>query len=489
MTSTGNSEPVIVWFRSDLRLSDHRPFVAAAASGRPLIACYVLDEQGPTTQWALGGASRWWLHHSLAALAASLEALGGRLVLRRGPALHALSALITETDACAVHCGASAEPHGMQTEKQISVELASRGGGLISHRGALLFQPEAIRNRKGDPFQVFTPYWKTLLRAPDPGLPLACPRSPVFYPGNVRSEALEALQLIPRAPDWSKGFKGLWMPGEQGARACVEEFLANRLSRYRNARDLPHAEATSGLSAHLRFGEISPREVWHILHNHLLQNPSTSSDAEAFLRQLGWREFSYYLLHYQPELPVTPFRASFAAFPWRRDPAALESWQNGQTGYPIVDAGMRQLWQTGWMHNRVRMVVAPILVKHSLIPWQDGARWFWDTLVDADLANNSAGWQWVAGCGADAAPYFRIFNPILQGKKFDKTGAYVYRWVPELSGLPLKYVHEPWHASSEILDAAGVCLGRDYPLPIVDHADARARALTAYREMGKKIPS
>jgi deoxyribodipyrimidine photo-lyase len=483
LTLPDNTATEIVWFRSDLRLTDHRPLLVAAASGRPLVACYVLDEQGPADDWRPGGASSWWLHHSLAALAAGLEALGGRLILRRGPARQALNDLVAETGACTVHCSASAEPQGVELERALAADLEARSAELVCHPGALLFRHAAIHTKKGTPFQVFTPFWKTLLQLPDPGVPESAPQRPVFFQGEIDSAALGALQLLPHAPDWATGFKNVWVPGEQGAHACLEEFLDERLNRYKDARDFPNVAATSSLSAHLHFGEISPRQVWHMVRNLVAQSPSTSTDAQAFLRQLGWREFSCYLLRHWPTLPTVPFRADFAAFPWRQDPAALKCWQRGQTGYPIVDAGMRQLWQTGWMHNRVRMVVASFLVKHLLIPWQDGARWFWDTLVDADLANNSAGWQWVAGCGADAAPYFRIFNPVLQGKKFDTDGAYIYRWVPELSKLPARYVHDPWNAPAAVLEAAGIELGRDYPRPMVDHQTARARALAAYKAL------
>lgn len=482
-----NTAAEIVWFRSDLRLTDHQPLLAAAASNRSLVACYVLDEHGPTDEWRLGGASRWWLHHSLAALAAGLEALGGRLILRRGPARQALKNLVAETGASKVHCSASAEPQGVELEQALGTDLEAHAAELVCHPGTLLFPPAAIQTQQGTPFKVFTPFWKTLLQLPDPGVPLPAPQRPAFFQGEIKSEALSALQLLPRAPDWASEFKSFWVPGEQGAHACLEEFLDDRLMDYKNARDLPHVDATSSLSAHLRFGEVSPRQVWHMVRDQAAQFPATGSNAEAFLRQLGWREFSYSLLYHWPTLPTAPFRADFAAFPWRRDPTALKHWQRGQTGYPIVDAGMRQLWQTGWMHNRVRMVVASFLVKHLLIPWQDGARWFWDTLVDADLANNSSGWQWVAGCGADAAPYFRIFNPILQGKKFDPEGAYIYRWVPELANLPAKHVHEPWNAPAVVLDAAGIELGRDYPLPIVDHPVARGRALAAYDELRSSL--
>jgi deoxyribodipyrimidine photo-lyase len=470
----------IVWFRSDLRLTDHAPLLAACESGKPLIACYVFDESSP---WRLGGASRWWLHHSLAALAIELEALGGRLILRRGSARQVLNDLATETGATHVHCSTSPEPQEAALEESLRADLEARAIELTCHPGALLFSPDAIYTKKGNPFQVFTPFWNALLALPDPGAPLPAPEQAEFYKGEIHSESLQDFELLPRAPDWAIEFSESWTPGEPGAHSNLENFLDSFITGYRNRRDLPHANATSNLSAHLRFGEISPRQVWHAVREHMAQSPPARPGGEAFLRQLGWREFSYYLLHHWPTLPSEPFRSEYADFPWREDPLALECWQRGRTGYPIVDAGMRQLWRTGWMHNRIRMVAASFLVKHMLIPWQDGANWFWGTLVDADLANNSAGWQWVAGCGADAAPYFRIFNPMLQGKKFDPDGGYIRRWIPELSKLPARYIHEPWTAPADVLEAAGIELGQDYPKPIVDHHAARARALAAYSEL------
>ncbi len=476
-------DPEIVWFRYDLRLNDNEALLGAAESGKPLIACYVLDEQGANDDWQLGGASRWWLHHSLAALTTALEDLGGRLVLCRGPAAKALTSLAADTGATAVHCSASPEPRGAELEDALRDSLSDGGTELVCYSGRLLFPPDAVRTQAGEPYKVFTPFWKALLQLPDPGPPQNAPDKLEFYQGDLSSESLDDLALLPVKPDWAAEFDEVWTPGESGAQARLEEFVDDDLDRYKKQRDLPDVDATSKLSPHLRFGEVSPRQVWHAVRSHIASGSATQAAAEAYLRQLGWREFSYNLLHHWPTFPTEPFRDEFADFPWRDDDDALKRWQQGNTGYPIVDAGMRQLWRTGWMHNRVRMVVASFLVKHLLIPWQDGERWFWDTLVDADLANNSASWQWVAGCGADAAPYFRIFNPILQGRKFDPDGRYVRHWVPELNDLPAKYLHEPWAAPEEILDTAGVRLGRDYPQPIVDHPAARERALEAYKKL------
>ena len=477
-----DSRPVIIWFRDDLRLADNLAVAAAAATGQPLVACYVLDETGPNAQ-ALGGAARWWLHHSLAALAVHLEALGGALILRRGPAASAIASLVAETRATDIHVTASPEPGAAGLEQTLQKTLGDQGVTVHTHAGALLFPREALRTKSGRPFKVFTPFWKACLQLHDPGEPIEVPKRLRPHGGKLESEPLDSWGLKPRRPDWARGFVDLWMPGERGAHARLERFLEEGLERYPDLRDRPDLEGTSGLSPHLRFGELSPRQVWHVVRSVMAVRAPARTGGDAYLRQLGWREFSYYLLSHWPILPREPFRSEFADFPWRSDPDLLERWQQGLTGYPFVDAGMRQLWRTGWMHNRVRMVVASFLVKHLLIPWQHGAAWFWDTLVDADLANNSASWQWVAGSGADAAPYFRIFNPIIQGKKFDPEGNYVRRWVPELADLAVNDIHEPWNASVETLDEAGVRLDQDYPRPIVEHAAARARALEAYERM------
>ncbi len=473
------SPPVIVWFRRDLRLADNRALVAAVDSGRALVACYVLDDAYSNGSEA-GGASRWWLHHSLRALAAELDARGGRLVLRRGPAKAVIARLAKETRALEVHASAGAEPDSEALERTIRADLEADGVALHIHPGVLLFPREALRTKGGGPFKVFTPFWKACLQLPDPGRPIEVPRQLRAFAGDLDSERLEAWNLLPTRPNWAKGFNEVWEPGERGAHARLEAFLEEDLATYPDRRDRPDLDGTSVLSAHLHFGELSPRQLWHVVRSAMAAQPAARAGGDAYLRQLGWREFSYYLLSHWPTLPQDPFRPEFNYFPWRADADLLKRWQRGLTGYPFVDAGMRQLWRTGWMHNRVRMVAASFLVKHLLIPWQHGAAWFWDTLVDADLANNAASWQWVAGSGADAAPYFRIFNPIIQGKKFDPQGHYVRRWVPELANLPASHIHEPWNASAETLEDAGVALDREYPRPIVEHALARARALAAY---------
>lgn len=317
-------------------------------------------------------------------------------------------------------------------------------------------------------------------------MPLPVPPVMRFAQAELASDSLADWRLRPVQPDWAAGFDARWTPGESGAGRCLERFLAGDLARYAGERDRPDHDGTSTLSPYLHFGELSPRQVWHAVRQHAVHAAMPADRAEPFLRQLGWREFSYHLLHHWPDLPAAAFRPGFAAFPWQDNAALLRRWQQGRTGYPIVDAGMRQLWQTGWMHNRIRMIAASFLVKDLLIPWQRGEAWFWDTLVDADLANNAAGWQWVAGSGADAAPYFRIFNPVLQSRKFDPQGTYIRRWVPELAGLAARHIHEPWSASGAALAEAGIELGRDYPEPLVDHAAARRRALDAYASLPRQ---
>jgi len=463
--------PVLLWFRRDLRLSDHPALTAAVETGRPVIPVYLLDGEDPDeTSRRLGRAARWWLHGSLEALARDLEARGSRLILRRGPAAPALAALAAETGADVVfwtrHAGAD--------EKPLADALAGQGISARRLRGTLLFEPEEVRTKQGGPFRVFTPFWKHLQTLDPPARPLpvpACLPVPTFWP---TSEALGEWGLCPTRPDWAGGLREIWTPGEAFASARLAAFLEDRASGYAEGRDRLAAEATSRLSPHLRFGEISARAIWHAVR---ARPPHPG--AESFLREVAWREFCHHLLALAPDLADRPMQEAFARFPWRDDPDGLKAWRRGLTGYPAVDAGMRQLWATGWMHNRARMVVGSFLVKDLLIDWHAGERWFWDTLVDACPANNPAGWQWVAGCGADAAPYFRVFNPVLQGEKFDPDGAYVRAWVPELTKLPDRWLHCPWEAPAAVLRDAGVLLGETYPHPVVAHKAARERALAA----------
>ena len=474
--------PVIVWFRQDLRLSDNPALAAAAAAGRPVIPLYILDTES-AGRWAPGGASRWWLHHSLEALSRSLTERGLRLVLRRGAAGPVLERLIAETGARGVCWNRLYEPWAIRRDDAIRAALQAEGVAVESFNAALLFEPGNVLSGSGAPYRVFTPFWRACLAADPPAPPLP---EPVFGDAAaaarpVRSEPLDSSGLLPTAPDWAGGLRAAWQPGEATAQRLLQAFLANGLHGYAAHRDRPDLVSTSRLSPHLHFGEIGPRQIWHAVHALSAVGDGPADDGpRKFLAEIGWREFSYHLLHHFPDLPEAPLQPRFAGFQWEDNPAALRAWQRGRTGYPFVDAGMRQLWQTGWMHNRLRMVTASFLVKHLLIRWQAGAAWFWDTLVDADLANNNAGWQWVAGCGADAAPYFRIFSPIAQGEKFDPRGDYVRHYVPELAGLPDRWIHRPWEAPQEVLRAAGVRLGETYPHPLVDHATARRKALEAY---------
>jgi deoxyribodipyrimidine photo-lyase len=474
----------IVWFRQDLRLTDNPALSAAAAQGRVVpVFIWSPEEEGA---WTPGSASRWWLHQSLRSLAESLARLGSRLVLRRGSALPTLLELVRQTGAQAVYWNRRYEPAIVQRDATVKEQLRAAGLHVESYNASLLFEPWQIRNKQDRPFQVYTPFWNACRSfAPLPDKPLPAPLRLPAPDGlnDLPSLSLDALQLEPTI-DWAAAMRRYWQPGEEGATRRLEAFLAQPIDAYDTARDRPDLDGTSSLSPHLHFGEISPRTIWHRICP-VGRATEVRGGREVYLKELVWREFAYHLLYHFPHTTDQPLRSEYAAFPYRTDPAGLRAWQRGQTGYPMVDAGMRQLWQLGWMHNRVRMIVASFLVKHQLLPWQAGARWFWDTLVDADLASNTLGWQWVAGCGADAAPYFRIFNPVSQGEKFDPQGDYVRRWVPELARLPTKYLHKPWEAPACVLSDAGVRLGETYPAPIVDHATARERALAALATLSK----
>lgn len=471
--------PSIVWFRNDLRLADNPALAAAVRARGPVLCLYVLDEESPGVR-ALGGAARWWLAGSLRALDQSLREIGGRLVLRRGAAACVVPALAAAIGAGVVHWNRRYGAAGLKVDGAVAAALAKQGVGVETCQANLLFEPE------GKPPRVFTPFWRRMCAGLEPRQPLQTPRriEPV---SNIASDNLDDWRLEPGKPDWAGGLRATWTPGEGAARKRLKDFLT-QISGYASRRDRPDDDATSRLSPHLRFGEISLFQIWHAAKFAADGNARVARDVEKFLSELGWREFSYHLLHGFPDLARKSLQERFAAFPWVKDKKALRAWQQGHTGYPIVDAGMRQLWRTGWMHNRVRMVVASFLVKHLLVNWTEGERWFWDTLVDADPANNPASWQWVAGCGADAAPYFRIFNPVLQGETFDPDGRYVRTFVPELAELPDGFVHKPWTAPPLVLQSAGVALGKSYPSPIVNHAAARKRALEAFGKL-KEIQS
>ncbi len=477
---------IIHWFRHDLRLADNPALTAAAESGATIVPVYILDDEAnhPHTP---GAASRWWLDGSLRSLDASLRGKGSRLVLRRGSPITILMALAIETKCEAIHFARGYEPR----QRQIETDLrdACRNAGIEARRyaGTALFEPESIATKTGERYRVFTPFWKACLDRGAPVRSLPAPaelEAPAEWPA---SDPLASWKLLPTKPDWAGGMRESWQPGEAGANERLNAFLDGPSTNYANDRDRPDKQGTSRLSPHLHFGEISPRQCWNAARAKSTADPSREAGLASFVREVGWREFSIHLLYHWPHIVDRPFRDDFANFPWEDDEhkiaADLGAWQRGMTGYPIVDAGMRELWQTGWMHNRVRMIVASFLCKHLLIPWQHGADWFLDTLVDADLASNQASWQWVAGSGADAAPYFRVFNPILQGAKFDQNADYVRRYVPELARVPTAHIHAPWLAPPEILAAAGVVIGKTYPHPLVDPTEGRARALAAYARL------
>lgn len=449
----------LLWFRQDLRLRDNPALVAAVKRGQ-VIPIYVLDDE-TAGKWAMGGASRWWLHHSLTSLAKDFAVYGVPFLFRRGNAAEIIPQAVRDVGADAVMWNRCYEPTFIKRDKHLKNILKEVGAHVESFNASLLHEPWEIANKQGGYFKVFTPYWKHCLSLPAPMLPLPIPAlSPVQV--DVQSDRLEDWGLLPTKPDWAGGLRDTWQVGEAGAHARLQDFLHLGLPQYANGRDFPAQNFTSRLSPHLHFGEISPHQIWSAC------SQANTLNTAKFLAEIGWREFSYHLLYHFPQLPEEPFRAEFARFEWVEDDKLLLAWQRGQTGYPLVDAGMRELWHTGTMHNRVRMVVASFLTKHLRLHWSHGVRWFWDTLVDADLASNSASWQWVAGCGADAAPYFRIFNPFTQSEKFDANGDYMRCWIPELRHLSASDIHKPWQYAAR------------YVKPIVEHGAAREAALAAY---------
>lgn len=462
----------IVWFRQDLRLSDNPALCEAAAHGK-IVPVYILDEHSEGLR-RIGGASRWWLRHSLHALRESLPSLR----LLRGSPLELLSRLARDENAEAVFWNRCYEPDAIRRDKVIKAELQAAGLSVQSFNGSLLHEPWEVETGQGGPFKVYSPFWRAA-KSKDVAPPLAAPAT-LELAELAASDDIDDWRLTPSNSNWAESWEEHWRPGEQGARQQLETFLTSGLKGYGSLRNRPDLPNVSRLSPHLHFGEISPRQIWQATQFIAAKNPSLQKDADKFLSEVGWREFSYHLLFHFPTLPSRNWKPAFDSYPWRESTADLKAWQQGLTGYPIVDAGMRELWHTGYMHNRVRMVVASFLVKHLRLHWKHGEDWFWDTLVDADQANNAASWQWVAGSGADAAPYFRIFNPMTQGRKFDPDGVYVRRWCPELAKLDDNLIHAPFEASQGELDRAGVKLGETYPHPIVDHAEARAAALAGY---------
>jgi deoxyribodipyrimidine photo-lyase len=469
-----NGSPALVWFRQDLRLADNPALRAAAREGRAVLPVYVLDDDAAGA-WRMGGAHRWWLHHSLNALATGLKALGATLVLRRGDAASIIAGLARETGASEVHAGRLAEPWA---RRQADAVAASLGGGatLHLHRASTLLDADAVRTKTGGVYGVYTPFARACRAMGDVPPPLPAPRHLAGI--HAKSDRLDTWGLLPEAPDWAGGLRDTWSPGEAGGHARMARFMADALGEYADGRNIPGRDLTSMLSPHLHWGELSPAQVWQAA-----SQAAPGPALQKFQSELLWREFAAYLLWHYPHLPSAPLRPDYARLKWRVDPAGLLAWQSGRTGVPIVDAGMRQLWHIGWMHNRVRMITASFLVKHLLVSWIDGETWFWDTLVDGDLAANAASWQWIAGSGTDSQPFFRVFNPVTQGEKFDPDGAYVRRWVPELAAVPDKHLHAPWNAPDTVLAGAGITLGREYPRPVVALAEGRDRALAAFNAM------
>lgn len=464
----------LIWFRQDLRLQDNPAFISACNHHETVIPLYILDN----TTHPIKGAQRWWLHHSLTSLNDALQKQGLNLVLRQGKALNILEQLTQQIPISTIYWNRCYEPLTIERDKAIKSFMLQSGVEVKSSNGSLLSEPWTVHNKSGHYFKVFTPYWKHCLQTITIPNAMRIVHPAKAYP--VQSERLEEWKLLPKNPDWASSFATHWQPGEEGAQKKLTDFIHHRLNSYKTHRDMLTDNATSELSPHLHFGEISPWNIWRAVELEKSDRTLNLSSTESFLAELGWREFSYHLLYHFPSLPHENFKEKFSNFPWRVDEASLKRWQKGMTGYPLVDAGMRELWATGYMHNRARMVTASFLTKHLLIDWRLGADWFLDTLLDADLANNSASWQWVAGCGADAAPYFRIFNPVLQSENFDPEGTYIRRWVPELAHVKSQYIHQPWIANHT---ETGLHLGKDYPKPIVDHREARNRALQYYQAL------
>jgi deoxyribodipyrimidine photo-lyase len=475
-------DSALVWFRDDLRVSDHPALNHARDCAKHVTALYVLDELGESGR-PPGAAAQWWLSRSLQELSKKLDDKHIRLVLKKGKASAIVPDVARQLGASLVCWNRRYEPAQVKADTAIKEQLAGNGLDVKSFNGNLLFEPWEIAPKSSPFYKVFTPFWKAAQEKGGLDAPLREPEKAAQRGTKIASEKLQDWGLEPEKPNWAEGFEEHWTPGEDGAHDRLYHFLERGLKGYDKNRDLPDRDGTSRLSPYLRFGNISPRQIWHALHHHHDAENAPAHDRERFLSEIGWREFNYHLLYHLPDLATYNVQPKFKEFPWKYGKRAMQAWEQGMTGYPVVDAAMRQLWQTGWMHNRMRMVVASFFVKHLLHDWRDGEKWFWDTLVDGDVANNSANWQWVAGCGADAAPFFRVFNPILQGEKFDPKGHYVREFVPEIAGLPDKFIHKPWMAGKDVLQEAGVELGKDYPEPIVDHKQARDAALKAFKEL------
>ena len=492
--TTNHSAPAIVWFRDDLRVGDNPALLAATQTGLPVVCIYINDPKPALTR-SIGAAVKWWLDGSLRALDEQLSALGNRLHIFSGSEEITLKKIVKSLKSKNIFWNRRYGATEITTDTNLKACLQDEGCSVQSFNANLLYEPWEVVSKVGAPMRVFTPFWKAARASKSPEIPLPAPEKIASINASAVEKlyahiehevsSIEALNLVPTAPDWSGSMRKFWQRGEKGARKRLDTFLSTSLKGYAENRDRPDQDGTSRLSPYLRFGEISPRQIWQATHQAVASGASDASDkdVEKFLAEIGWREFSYHLLFYNPDLATKNFNARFDHFPWFEKPIAYAKWCRGHTGYPIVDAGMRQLWATGWMHNRVRMICASFLIKHLLINWRHGEDWFWDTLVDADRASNPASWQWVAGSGADAAPYFRIFNPIIQGQKFDPNGDYIRQWVPEIADIPTQYLHAPWSAPDVVLKRCGISLGRHYPKPIVDHDEARAKALKAFDDL------
>lgn len=468
----------IVWYQRDLRVDDHAALARAAERGA-VVPVYV-HTPGLGGRWTPTGASNWWLHQSLTALDEQLSGLGSPLVCRVGDAAEALIGIARATDADTVVLVESIEPAAQEHDDAVEHALGRAGLEVERFGPNLIWPVGSVMTKAGDPYQVFSPFWRAGLGTGEPEEPVAGPKKLKPPARAVDSVGVEGLGLLPEI-DWAEEMRARWTPGERGAQAALKAFVRDRLDAYQEDRDRLDIPGWSAMSPHIHFGEISVRRLWHTVAG----GPGWDGHKgrEHYLREVGWREFAQHLLNHFPHTPDEPLRGYFKQFPWSDKDDHLRAWQRGQTGYPVVDAAMRNLWAEGWMPNRARMIVASFLCKHLLIPWQRGAEWFWDTLVDADLGSNTLGWQWTAGCGADAAPYFRIFNPVSQGEKFDPEGDYVRRWVPELARLDTRSIHKPWEAGEIELSAAGVVLGETYPEPIVNHTRAREKALAAFERV------
>jgi deoxyribodipyrimidine photo-lyase len=454
----------IVWFRNDLRITDNLALDAAIKTNKPILPIFIYDK---FTSRALGAASKWWLHHSLIALQKNLKTIGADLIIKKGNATEIIENIVSTTNASNVFWNRRYDKNGIKQDTKIKEILHGKSITCKSFNSSLLFEPHTIKNKQGGHFKVFSAFWKHCLNQPQPNKPIDKPQKLNFAENSkILSENIESLELFPNH-SWINNLDSNWEPGEINAQNYFENFLNNNLRSYTINRDYPLLDSTSKLSPYLRFGEISPRQMWHTINGYAAAS-GLENDGAKFISELGWREFAYHTLFHQPDIATVPLNTNFANFPYENNEAYFKAWCKGLTGYPIVDAGMRELWQTGYMHNRVRMITASFLVKHLLQPWQKGEQWFWDTLVDADYASNPFSWQWVAGCGADAAPYFRIFNPIIQGEKFDPKGEYVKKWIPELKNMPTEFIHQPWLCKN---------MFTKYPKPIVDHAKAREKAL------------